>query len=137
MITENEVVSAVCNHLEQGGYEIVRRATTTDRGPDIVAKQRRDGTLLYVEAKGATSARQGSARFGKPFESAAVRVHVAEAFFTASAVAAAEGTDQAAIALPANDQHRHYLGPVRPAIKKLDIRVFWVDAELVVSLDAE
>ena len=68
LLTENDVVEAVCGFLRSHGYTIVQQLTTAERGPDIVAtRQDRPGQTLSIEAKGATSAR--------PFS------HVSKAFY--------------------------------------------------------
>jgi Holliday junction resolvase len=55
VLTEDDVVDPVCDHLETAGYEIMRRCATTQRGDDIVAVRRRSSIALYIEAKGETS----------------------------------------------------------------------------------
>lgn len=85
MLTENQVIAFVCRHLRSLGYEVTQELNTTQRGRDIVAKTAGAApTELQIEAKGATSDRQGSARFGRPFDSAQVRDHVANAFYGAA-----------------------------------------------------
>jgi Holliday junction resolvase-like predicted endonuclease len=132
-LTENDVVDAVCEFLEEQGSTIISRALTTERGPDIEARLPA-GTSLFVEAKGATSARAGSARYGQMFESSAVRVHVAEAFYAAAATAS--DASRSALALPDNAFHRRYLEPVRSAMDGLDLGVFWVSETGSVDLVA-
>jgi len=126
-LTEDDVVEAVCRHLESKRFTIEQRLTTKQQGDDIVAM--RPGMTRYVEAKGATSARAGSQRFGRPFDSAQARVHVAEAVYKAIQVLArANGNEgaHAAVALPANSVHRREITPVVPILEKLGITVFWV-----------
>ena len=74
MITEDQVVDAVCHELEAQGWVITRRATTTERGADIVA--RRHGRDLIVEAKGGTSASASSNRFGRSFSATRTMMQV-------------------------------------------------------------
>jgi hypothetical protein len=135
--TENDIVEAVCRHLITSGWRVAARATTRERGPDIVAEGR-DGIRLIVEAKGATSARLGSARFGRPFDSAQARVHIAEAFFTAAAasVVGSGETQRGALALPDDPLHRRLLAPANAACKRLDLGVFWVASLSAVQLEA-
>lgn len=97
MLTENAVIDAVCKHLAADGWQITSRATTYQRGPDIVAI--RDGISLEVEAKGAGSSKRYTARYGMPFTSAQVKVHVGEAVLKAMHVVAT-GQARAAIAFP-------------------------------------
>jgi hypothetical protein len=127
LLTEDDVVNAVCAYLETLGWEIVVRATTTQRGPDIVAR-REPGHELVVEAKGATSARRGSPRFGRPFDSAQVRVHVAEALYVAATTLAhGNPTQRAAVALPDDVLHHRFIDAIAPLLRRLEIAVFWVD----------
>ena len=63
MLDENDVVAAVCSHLEHEGYTIVQRLRTTQRGVDIIAEHPSRAGKLHIEAKGGTSARQGRPRY--------------------------------------------------------------------------
>jgi hypothetical protein len=64
MLDENLVVEAVCKYLEVEGYVIEMKRTTIQHGIDIVATRTSSGAgRLLIEAKGATSAREGSARY--------------------------------------------------------------------------
>jgi hypothetical protein len=128
-LSENDVVDAVCKYLETTGFSIKQRLMTTQTGDDIVAE--RGGELLYVEAKGATSARAGSARFGRAFDSAQIHVHVAEAVFRALQILsrAADGRKvHAAIALPASAIHQRKVESVSKTLGDLGITIFWVTA---------
>ena len=128
MLTEDDVVEAVCQYLTRHGCAITRRASTKEKGPDIVvARENSDGTL-YVEAKGETSNDPSSARFGKRFNSAQVRDHVANALYTAAAALDPKlGRRRAAIALPDTQLHRQYVTGIQHALATLQIALFWVD----------
>jgi Holliday junction resolvase-like predicted endonuclease len=56
ILTEDQVVDAVCRTLESDGYSIAQRALATQHGYDIVA--RKNGVELIIEAKGAREARR-------------------------------------------------------------------------------
>jgi Holliday junction resolvase-like predicted endonuclease len=127
MTSEDEVVAAVCRHLERGGYEILQRCRTSERGIDIVARSPA-GDVVHVEAKGETSNDPSSKRFGKPFNRAQCGVHVASAFYTAAASANAERT-RAAMAFPDTRLHREFVGRIRHALARLEIAIFWVAAD--------
>jgi hypothetical protein len=130
-LTENDVVDNVCTHLVSKGYVINSRCTTKQTGEDIVAANPATGTRISIEAKGATSAREGSARFVQPFDSAQVRVHVSEAVFKAVQVLSANLGVQgvaAGIALPANEMHYSMVRLVMPVLERLAAQVFWVHA---------
>ena len=130
MLTEDAVINLPCQHLAADGWEIVSKAMPDQRGTDVVAT--RAGVRLEVEAKGAGSSKAHTARFGQPFNQAQVRVHVGEAVLKALAIAA-EGKARAAIAFPDGRRHRSIVDPVRPALDRLGITVFWVSEDGAVS----
>jgi hypothetical protein len=133
VLTEDRVITAVCEELERRGYEIVRAAAATERGDDIVASRRNE--RLVIEAKGAGSSKAGTARYGKEFSSGQVFDHVAKAVLKALRVAAA-GNDRAGIALPDNETHRSEVERISPVLTEVGIAVFWVADEAAVSIDA-
>lgn len=114
------------------GWKIDQRAGLTDHGHDIVATKA--NRRLIVEAKGAGSARPGSAGFGKPFDAGQVFDHVAKAVL--KALRAADAGDQGAVALPADECHRREIAAVRVSLNQIGIGVLWVDDAEVVELDA-
>jgi len=130
MLYESDVIDAVCSKLEAHGYRILQRLTTTQHGDDILAvKQTPVPCKLYIEAKGETSSRQDSQRYGQPFDSAQIRVHVAEAFYKAAEVLSRDYGNveiQAGIALPDNEGHRAVAKSIEPIVKQLGIAIFWV-----------
>lgn len=140
LMTENEAVAWVCAFLENHGYSIEQQLATTQQGDDIIAVRcGQPVRRLHIEVKGATSSRQGSQRFGIPFDSAQVRIHVAEALFKSAQVLSREvGTREtvAGIALPANDLHTRQLATVRSATNQLGIAVFWVEGDGEVNIES-
>jgi hypothetical protein len=127
------VVAAVCRKLEEHGYVIVARALATEHGHDIVAVK--DRQKLFVEAKGAGSSKQGSARYGSEFNRNQVFDHVAKAVLKAMRVVAA-GDGRAAVALPDNADHRREFDQIRPALHAAGIAVFLVSESEEVALDS-
>lgn len=81
MLTEDAVIRALCEHLAASGWQIVSWAAPDQHGTDLVAL--REGTRLEVEAKGAGSSKPHTARYGQPFTTAQVKVHVGEAVLKA------------------------------------------------------
>ncbi len=137
-LTENDVIEATCLYLENRGWTVEQRATTMDRGFDVVARGPGD-SLLRVEAKGATSSKPGSARHGRPFSRAQINAHVARALYTAVASlgsAPASTSDRSAIALPGTQQQRHFVDRIKAGLHELGIGVLWVDGPDAVSLEA-
>src|SRR5690242_15489365 len=124
MLTENHIVDAVCRHLEAHGYRTLQRLTTIERGCDIIAEKIGASVELRIEAKGETSDRSSSARYGKPFSTAQVRDHVAKAFYAAACLL--DGTDgsrtvRAGFALPDTPTHRARVAQVQAAITTLGL----------------
>jgi hypothetical protein len=133
MLTEDDVIDAVRDHLMRHGWRIVARATATQRGYDLVAERR--GRRLIVEAKGEGSSKERSARYGQSFNKGQVFDHVAKAILKALRVAAFGGNG-AAVALPDNADHRHEIELVGDALDRLDVGVFFVREGGVVTLQA-
>src|SRR4051794_27602850 len=84
MLTENDVVEAVAAHLPSLGYIVEATCTTTQRGIDIVARHGRTGRRLRVEAKGGTSSKDHTDRYGKCFSPGQVVSHVSRALYKAA-----------------------------------------------------
>ncbi|MGB4440916.1 MAG: hypothetical protein WBJ62_01675 [Coriobacteriia bacterium] len=134
-LTESHVVDIVCARLESLGWEVTQKLTTTQTGDDIIAS--RGDRRICVEAKGATSARENSERFGTPFNSAQVRVHVAEAVYKCLQVLSREPAEHAVLAglaLPANQVHKAQLASVEPMLERLGVAVFWVSIEAEIHI---
>lgn len=126
VLTEDQVVDAVCRHLVDEGYAIEQRALATQHGFDIVATK--DGARLVVEAKGAGSSKAGTARYGAEFNGNQVFDHVAKAVLKALRVVSL-GSDEAGIALPDNERHRREVEQVTTALRRVGVTVFWVDEQ--------
>ncbi len=130
MLFESDVIDAVCTKLETHGYNIRQRLETNQHGDDIIAiKQTPMPRELYIEAKGETSSREDSQRYGRPFDSAQILIHFAEAFYKAAEVLSrnyGNAEVRAGIALPDNYGHRARVKSVEPIMKQLGIAVFWV-----------
>lgn len=123
MLTENDVVNSVVVHLQKEGWDIIKTCSTVQRGVDILAEK--DGKKLAVEAKGGTSARKGTKRFGKGFSLNQKKTHVAVALLTAAKVSS-KGEYEAAIAFPDDNQHLNIIRGIFPALKRLGVTTFVV-----------
>lgn len=139
MLTENHVVSAVCNYLRGRGFDRIKHLKTHQRGDDIIATRSRDNLEVFVEAKGETSARVGSYKHGKPFDNSQVLVHVATAFYRAAKMLQERPRGRArriAIALPETDFHRRRVSNIETILPRLGIGIFWVAANRSIRLIA-
>jgi len=142
MLLESDVINAVCNKLKSHGYSIHQKLQTNQHGDDIIAiKPGSRPRKLFIEAKGETSSRKSSERYGKPFDSAQVRVHVAEALFKSSQVLSRETNDNfetiSGIALPDSKNHRSYIEMIQPVLTQLKIVVFWVDKNNQIQITSQ
>ncbi|MEK4248209.1 hypothetical protein [Paenibacillus sp. FSL W7-1287] len=127
MLTENDVIAAVCNKLENMNFEIRQRLHTSEQGIDIIAVK--GNFTLMIEAKGETSALGTSSRYGKPFNRNQIKNHVGKALLAASKLISSYRDSVGygvAIALPDNYGHRKIIGEIEYALKKLGVYVFWV-----------
>jgi hypothetical protein len=125
---ENEIVEANCDYLQKKGYEISQKLHTTEHGIDIVAKNRTSNEVIHIEAKGGTSSRTGSRRFGKPYTSSQVFDRVAKGFYTVCQMLCQNknANNKFALAVPDTILFRKHLGAVKPAMGKLGISVLLV-----------
>jgi len=136
MLTENDVVEAVCIKLEYMGFEIKQRLHTKQRGIDIIAYK--DGYTLMIEAKGETSSDKSSNRFGQPFSQSQIKNHVGKTLLAAFKLMS-KYHDSArygvGIALPDNSGHRKEVEQVRYVLKKLGLFIFWVNRSFEVEIE--
>lgn len=129
-MNENEVVLAVVKYLEKEGYTDIKEKRTHERGDDIDAQCPKKKPV-YVEAKGGTSSKEGSARFGKPFHSVQIRHIVAEGFFACAKLRQKHPKARVILALcnsiTISENVNKTLDLVKESLKKLGIEVFLVD----------
>lgn len=129
LFDEKKVIVAVCNKI--GKAYKTEQNYPPRRGYDIIAtKKGRPSFKFYIEAKGETSSRRGSERFGKPFDGAQVRSHFAKAFYKAAETLThslnKKEVVRVGIALPDNERYRSLVRKVEPVLENLRIVVFWV-----------
>jgi len=137
VLTENDVVDALAEHLERNaGYRVEERHSTKEHGVDIIAVKKATNELLLVEAKGGTSSKDGSNRFGKPFSRNQAKSHVSAAFYCAAKLRQQHASENAVVALafPNDAMHRKLVHEISSALKLLSIVVFFVDADRLVSM---
>jgi len=127
MLYESHVIGAVCSFLEQKGFRITQRLLATQRGEDIKGFSPDGKTKISIEARGETSSVSSSARYGKAFDSGQVLDHVSKAVYKAALHFSTE--TMAGVAFPKNPAHLDCVNRILPALKRLDIEVFWVRPE--------
>ena len=128
MLNENDVIEAVCAYLPSQDYRVVGKKKTTQQGTDIVAMNH-SGARLFVEAKGETSSKRKSARYGKPFNASQLFDHTAKALYTTTKLRCLHPQDHVALAFPAHAPIRTLTLPIMPALALLRIDVLWVNPQ--------
>jgi hypothetical protein len=123
-MTENDVVDAVAKHLKAEGWTVTKTCTTEQRGIDLIAERGNEG--LVLEAKGGTSSKEGTGRYGKGFSTNQQRDHVANAVLTALKLHSSETKPQVAIAFPDTPSHRRHITAAADALKTLSIWAYVV-----------
>jgi hypothetical protein len=129
---ENQIVEALCGYLQQEGYEVRQRLHTTEHGIDVIAFHRPSGVTLFIEAKGGTSSRDGSARFGKAYTQSQVFDRVSKGVFTALELRAAHpdrNSSEVALAVPDSPFFRRYLTPIKSELHGAGLKVLFVSAD--------
>ena len=136
MLYEWDVIEAVCKFLSSQEYEIIQKLTESQRGDDIIAVSLDGNEKIFIEAKGETSSKKGSTRFGKPFSRTQVRNHVANAFYKAArSLNNNEGQSmRSGIALPKKQDHIDLVKKITKALAILQIEVFWVNSNGLVEV---
>ncbi len=130
-MNENEIIAAVCTYLESTGCQITSRLSTSERGIDITANH--DRRSFYIEAKGGTSSRKGSNRFGKPYTQSQVFDRVAKGFFTAACLRNKYGEESVVgLAFPDTPLFRRYVDDVALLSDRLHLTFYWVKADKTV-----
>ncbi|HXD93067.1 MAG TPA: hypothetical protein VNX01_07620 [Bacteroidia bacterium] len=134
MLNENNVRDILINYLEGKKHKIISSCDTNSKGIDIIALDLKTKNELHIEVKGETSSKKHTARYGKPFDSKQIRTHISRAVFSAMKVISLKPVGSktvAAIALPKTKGHVSEFDNVKKAVKKLNIKIFWVDEKTV------
>ncbi len=125
MLTENDVVLAVSDFLKNEGYSIEQTLNTSQQGIDIEATNK-NGIRCFVEAKGATSSKIGSKRYGKEFNSNQIKTHIGVALLKSFQTLQLHPGSEVVIALPSNSGHRKILDSMVTPIKIQALKLSWL-----------
>ena len=123
-LTENDVIKAVVLYLKEEGWKICKVCGPTEKGIDIEAI--RNGKRLAVEAKGGTSSKNFTKRFGKGFSNKQKGSHIAVALL-ATLKEISKNRHYVAMAFPDDEGHLCILEKIRPALKILRVKIYMVD----------
>lgn len=132
MLTENDIIEILTNFLKEKKYNILQSLNTNQHGVDVIVEN--ENETLYIEAKGETSSKETSNRYGKPFNANQVKSHISVALLATMKVISnmpSGSKTKVGIALPDNEDQRKVICKILPALKKLDIRIYWVSKRQV------
>jgi hypothetical protein len=124
MLTESQVIAGVCKVLENNKFIIVSFCSETQKEYDIVAIHPTDQKEVRIEAKGETSSKRGTRRYGLPFTKSQVLDHVSKALYRAASNISTN--IYSGVAFPENEDHIAAVRLIEPALKRLQIEVFWI-----------
>lgn len=133
MLTENDVIEAVCSYLIKKGYEINQKLSTKQTGVDIIAINP-EGNFCYVEAKGATSSKPESSRYGREFNKSQVKTHIGMSLVAAFKSLNEFPEAESIIALPNNYNHQSLIEAMLKPILRSGVRVLLVNKQGVVEM---
>jgi hypothetical protein len=124
----NQVIAELKQHLQAGNYLLISECSTIMQGIDLVMKK--DSQELWIEAKGSTSSRDGSSRYGKPFTDTQCHVHFSRAFFKACEMRdkarQSQKTVRIAMAFAHTKHYEKYSARTNVTRKELSIGLFWI-----------
>lgn len=133
MLTENDIIEILVEYFRTLGYTDIKSMSTLQRGIDITALNSK-GIRLCIEAKGETSSKPLSNRYGKPFQGKQIASHVGGAILK-TMVTMNDPKYQSCefgIAFPLN--HENLVRKFLPSLHILKIKVYLVSPESVMIL---
>lgn len=127
MLNENQVVARTVAFLASRNYRIASSRRTTEQGIDIVAVSANGRRTVFIEAKGGTSSKPGTKKYGQPFSRGQCTTHLAVALHTIARLRqSARPTERVAIALPTGEPHEELIEAIEASLKRLEVGVFFV-----------
>jgi hypothetical protein len=127
-LNENKVIEELKKHLLAAGYLLISECSTIMQGIDLVMKK--ENEEMWIEAKGDTSSRESSNRFGKTFTDTQCHVHFSRAFFKACELRdkanESKNNIRIAIAFAHTKHYEKYCKRTNLTRKELGIALFWI-----------
>lgn len=127
MLTENDIVDEVVSFLKSKGWTISGSCNTVQRGVDIVAIKGEQ--TLMIEAKGQTSSKEISAKFGKEFSYGQKVDHIAKALLKSAETMEKNPNANIAMAFPKDAGHYKIVSGIRDFLSQNHIAVYWVEPD--------
>jgi hypothetical protein len=134
-LNEDRVIELTAMTLQKQKHSLLAKCLTSEHGVDLETLAP-SGKRWLIEAKGETSARKASRRYGKPFNGNQVSVHVSRAFYQAASLRCQFPNDGVALALPCEPAHQKRIEAISSALSELAIDVIWVRGDGTVDLPA-
>jgi Restriction endonuclease len=129
MLTENEIIKKMVSFFEKKGFSICETHSTNEHGIDIIAKSPK-GIPYYIEAKGETSSKSNTKRFGKSFNKNQVRTHISVAM-TKCFQTLQKSPDNCVvgIALPKDENHFSIIKSIEKPLRKTELKIYLVNKD--------
>jgi hypothetical protein len=125
MLTENQVIKYVSQYLINNGYKILDTKNTSEKGIDIKAIHPEDGSC-FVEAKGETSSKKETNRYGKPFTVSQIKTHIGVAILKSFQIKQYNVNSNVFIALPHEKNHIEIFNSIKNCLMEAKIKVIFV-----------
>jgi len=133
LLREMDVIRSVARYLrDEKRYDVEAVESVYERGPDIIARSPKLKHELAIEAKGQTSSKSDSNRFGKEFNKNQKEDHLGRALVKAlQFVSKGKITG---IALPSDETDVALVNSIKPALERLGVVVFLVRMDKTVEI---
>ena len=129
MFTENEIVEAMVSFFKKKRFSVSQSRSTNQKGVDIIAKSPR-GITYYIEAKGGTSSKPNTARYGRPFSKNQANTHISVAI-TKCFQKLQESSNKCivGIALPKDENHLSIIKSIVKPLQKTKLKVYFINKD--------
>jgi Holliday junction resolvase-like predicted endonuclease len=128
MLTENDIINFVIHYLKNNGYNILKKSKTNEKGIDIVAVHPDKGKC-FVEAKGETSSKKGTKKYGKPFNKSQIRDHIGSALLQTLKIKQEDGNSDVFIAVPFEKNHIEIFESIKECLFQIKINFLFVKCD--------
>ncbi|MFA5687776.1 MAG: hypothetical protein WC959_01280 [Kiritimatiellales bacterium] len=124
---ENETIEKLCDFLIKQGWKIKSKVLAGERGIDVEAIDP-NNKLFLIEAKGSTSSKKGSSRFGKPYKKTQVFDVASKGLMLCFHHLMKKSSCDIGFVYPANKHFSFYIDPLVPMLTSIGLTLFCVHA---------
>jgi len=128
MLTENQIIEYVSQYFKNNGYKILDIRNTRETGIDLIGIHPKYGKC-FVEAKGGTSSKKETNRYGKPFTLSQIKTHIGVALLKAFQIKQENINSNVFIALPYERNHIEICDSIKKCLAKVNISIIFVKPE--------